>query len=93
MKEFDIDREQYEPIDVYISQHQYEEFQTWFTMKVLQLPTYRYGQAFINYFRPFAARHINQQYKNIAPDAGEHLLWNAKNVVAKTIIESHFNLE
>ena len=93
MREFDIEREIYEPDDVYISQRQYQEFQVWYTMKVLQYSTYRYGQAFINYFRPFAARYMNQYYKNVAPDAGEVLLWNAKNPVAKTIIESHFNLE
>jgi len=67
-----------------ISKKDFQKFENYFTMQVIKEPTYRYGQAFLNYFHPYAEAYLRET-SNLGTPAGvwhtpdDELLWEIKS--------------
>ena len=66
-----------------LTKQEYEEFKAHYTWTLLKVPSYRYGQAFINYFHPDATEYL-QSISHLGGNPGHHpnddmILWNMKN--------------
>jgi|688.fasta_scaffold506731_1 hypothetical protein len=80
-----------------ITTQQYEEFNAHFTWMLVKVPTYRYGQAFINYFYPDAGEYLISTSHlggnpGHAPNNSD-ILWNEKSYKkAKSMIEDFIEI-
>ena len=76
-----------------ITKEEYEEFQVYFTMQVLKVPSYRFGQAFLNYFSPDAVEEYLIRNSHLGGNPGHasnssDMLWNERSYnKAKLLIE------
>jgi len=82
-----------------ITKHEYEKFQAHFTFTLIKIPTYRYGQAFLNYFYPDAGEYLIS-ISNLGTPPGVHvpnldsILWSEKSYhKAKDMIEDHIEIK
>lgn len=82
-----------------ITQQEYEDFQVDYTFKKIKEPTYRYGQAFLNYFIPDAGEYLISVSNLGGAPAGAHppnletLLWHEKSYQkAKDMIEDYIEI-
>lgn len=83
-----------------ITQQEYEKFQADYTFNVIKNPTYRYGQAFLNYFYPDAGEYLISISNLGGAPAGAHppnldsILWSEKSYhKAKDMIEDHIEIK
>jgi len=81
-----------------ITKDEYETFRAHYTWKLIQVPSYRYGQAFLNYFYPDAGEYL-ESISNLGTPPGVHvpnldsILWNEKSIEkAKAIIEEFIEI-
>ena len=80
-----------------ITKKEYEEFQAYYTMQVLKVPSYRFGQAFLNYFHPEAEEYLIRNSHlggnpGHAPNNSD-MLWNEKSYnKAKSMIEDFIEI-
>jgi hypothetical protein len=74
-----------------ITKEEYEEFQVDYTMTLLKVPTYRFGQAFLNYFPEaenylISNSHLGGNPGHVPNDSA--ILWHEKSYdKAKLLIE------
>ena len=84
--------------DLSITKQQYEEFEADYTWTLITVPTYRYGQAFMNYFHPAATEYL-QSISHLGGNPGhapndDVILWNMKNKQeAKNFILDRFDIK
>lgn len=81
-----------------ITKEDFQKFENHFTMEVLKNPTYRYGQAFLNYFHPWAEGYLREN-SNLGMPPGVHhssddnILWEMKSArEAKSFIEDRIEI-
>lgn len=72
-----------------ITQDEYDQFEATYTWTLLEVPTYRYGQAFLNYFHPQATNYLSHVNAPWLRHAGvDEVLWSTTNAdLAKDIIK------
>lgn len=85
-------------LEMIISKKEYEEFEESYTFTLLSAPSYRYGQAFINYFG-FEVREHLKKYSNLGTPPGVYhpnddvILYEIKSASeAKSFIEDRFTI-
>jgi hypothetical protein len=67
-----------------ITKEDFKKFEEYFTFHAIKSPTYRYGQAFLNYFSPDAEAYLRQK-SNLGIGRGVHspsddsILWEIKS--------------
>lgn len=69
--------------DFSITKQEYEKFEAFYTWTLIKAPSYRYGQAFMNYFHPEAAEYL-RSISHLGGNPGQSrnddvILWNMKN--------------
>ena len=81
-----------------ITKKEFEKFEQHYTFMLLTTPTYRYGQAFINYFHPEAEEYLIE-HSNLGTPPGVFLpndasiLYGMKSTTeAKCFIEDRFKI-
>lgn len=81
-----------------ITKKEFEKFEQHYTFMLLTTPTYRYGQAFINYFHPEVGEYLIK-CSNLGTPQGVHhpnddeILYNIKSTTeAKCFIEDRFKI-
>lgn len=81
-----------------IKKEEFEKFEQRYTFILLTTPTYRYGQAFINYFHPEAGEFL-LEHSNLGTPPGiyepndDEILYNIKSATeAKCFIEERFKI-
>lgn len=79
-----------------ITQQEYEEFQAHFTWMLIKVPTYRFGQAFLNYFPEAEDYLIRNSHLGGNPGHAPNnadILWNEKSYSkAKRILEDFIEI-
>jgi hypothetical protein len=79
-----------------ITTQQYEEFNAHYTWMLVKYPTYRYGQAFLNYFREAEEYLIRNSHLGGNPGHmpnNSDILWNEKSYKkAKSMIEDFIEI-
>ena len=83
--------------DFFITKQEYEEFQASFTSAVIKTPTYRYGQAFLNYFYPDAGEYLKSishlgGNPGHAPSLDDVIFHEKSHKKAKSMIEDFINI-
>lgn len=81
-----------------ITKQEYEEFQASYTFQLIRNPTYRFGQAFLNYFYPDAGEYLIS-ISNLGTPIDVHnpdldtILWSEKSYQkAKHMIEDFIEI-
>ena len=79
-----------------ITEKEYQEFQVEYTMTVLKVPTYRFGQAFLCYFPDAMAYLRSNSHLGGNPGHARYLddiLWDEKSYkISKSMIEDYIEI-
>ena len=81
-----------------ITKQEYDEFQATYTFELIRNPTYRLGQAFLNYFYPDAGEYLKSVSNLGTPPDVYHpdldsILWSEKSYhKAKGMIEDYIEI-
>jgi len=85
-------------IDFSITQEEYEKFQAYYNWTLLKVDTYRYGQAFLNYFD--GSEEYLKSISNLGTPSDvhvsdlDHILWHERSYdKAKSMIEDYIEIK